>query len=30
LLVGLWPAPIVDAMDQTLGALLTHVLQSKL
>jgi NADH-quinone oxidoreductase subunit M len=30
LVVGLWPAPIVDAMDQTLGALLTHVLQSKL
>src|SRR5499427_808473 len=30
LLVGIWPAPIVSAMDPTLGALLDHVVQSKL
>jgi NADH-quinone oxidoreductase subunit M len=30
LLVGLWPAPLVEAMDQTLNQLLNHVLQSKL
>jgi NADH-quinone oxidoreductase subunit M len=30
LLVGLWPAPLVEAMDQSLGRLLTHVVQSKL
>jgi len=30
LIVGIWPAPIVSAMDPTLGALLDHVVQSKL
>ncbi len=30
LLVGVWPKPLVGAMDQTLGHLLTHVMQSKL
>jgi NADH-quinone oxidoreductase subunit M len=30
LLMGLWPAPIVEAMEQTLAALLNHVVQSKL
>jgi NADH-quinone oxidoreductase subunit M len=30
LLVGIWPAPIVDVMDATLGQLLNHVVQSKL
>ena len=30
LIVGIWPAPIVSAMDTTLGALLDHVAQSKL
>jgi NADH-quinone oxidoreductase subunit M len=30
LVVGIWPAPIVSAMDTTLGALLEHVVQSKL
>src|SRR6476620_7334840 len=30
LIVGIWPAPIVSAMDPTLGALLDHVIQSKL
>ena len=30
LIVGIWPAPIVSAMDTTLGALLEHVAQSKL
>jgi NADH-quinone oxidoreductase subunit M len=30
LLVGVWPAPIVDVMDATLGQLLNHVVQSKL
>jgi len=30
LIVGIWPAPIVGAMDTTLGALLDHVAQSKL
>ncbi len=30
LLVGLWPAPLVHAMDPTLGQLLVHVAQSKL
>ena len=30
LIVGVWPAPIVSAMDTTLGALLDHVTQSKL
>jgi NADH-quinone oxidoreductase subunit M len=30
LIVGVWPAPIVSAMDTTLGALLEHVAQSKL
>ena len=30
LIVGIWPAPLVDAMDATLGQLLLHVAQSKL
>jgi NADH-quinone oxidoreductase subunit M len=30
LAVGIWPAPLVDAMDATLGQLLNHVGQSKL
>jgi NADH-quinone oxidoreductase subunit M len=30
LIVGIWPAPIVSAMDATLGVLLDHVVQSKL
>ena len=30
LLVGVWPAPLIEAMDQTLGQLLIHVVQSKL
>jgi NADH-quinone oxidoreductase subunit M len=30
LMVGIWPAPFVGAMDQTLGALLDHVVQSKI
>jgi NADH-quinone oxidoreductase subunit M len=30
LLLGVWPAPLVEAMDQTLAALLSHVLESKL
>jgi NADH-quinone oxidoreductase subunit M len=30
LIVGIWPAPLVTAMDSTLGALLDHVVQSKL
>ncbi|HZF29986.1 MAG TPA: NADH-quinone oxidoreductase subunit M [Gammaproteobacteria bacterium] len=30
LVVGIWPAPFVGAMDQTLGALLDHVVQSKI
>ena len=30
LIVGIWPAPIVSTMDATLGALLEHVVQSKL
>jgi NADH-quinone oxidoreductase subunit M len=30
LIVGIWPAPLVSAMDTTLGALLDHVAQSKL
>jgi NADH-quinone oxidoreductase subunit M len=30
LLVGIWPAPLVDAMDASLGALLSHVAQPKL
>ena len=30
LLVGVWPNPVVRTMDQTLGSLLTHVVQSKL
>jgi NADH-quinone oxidoreductase subunit M len=30
LLVGVWPQPLVGAMDQTLGNLLMHVMQSKL
>jgi len=30
LLLGIWPAPLVEAMDATLGQLLAHVVQSKL
>jgi NADH-quinone oxidoreductase subunit M len=30
LLLGIWPMPLVDAMGQTLSALLDHVAQSKL
>jgi NADH-quinone oxidoreductase subunit M len=30
LLVGVWPAPLVDAMDASIGQLLIHVGQSKL
>ena len=30
LIVGIWPAPLVDAMDASLGQLLNHVAQSKL
>jgi NADH-quinone oxidoreductase subunit M len=30
LIVGVWPAPLVDVMDATLGQLLNHVVQSKL
>jgi NADH-quinone oxidoreductase subunit M len=30
LIVGVWPAPIVTAMDSTLGGLLDHVLPGKL
>jgi NADH-quinone oxidoreductase subunit M len=30
LLVGVWPAPLVDAMDASLGALLNHVGQPKI
>jgi NADH-quinone oxidoreductase subunit M len=30
LLVGVWPAPLVDVMDASVGQLLNHVVQSKL
>ena len=30
LIVGVWPAPVVDVMDATLGNLLNHIQQSKL
>jgi NADH-quinone oxidoreductase subunit M len=30
LLLGVWPAPLIEAMDQTLGNLLLHVVESKL
>jgi NADH-quinone oxidoreductase subunit M len=30
LLLGVWPAPLIDAMDATLAGLLEHVAQSKL
>jgi NADH-quinone oxidoreductase subunit M len=30
LLLGVWPAPLVEAMDQTLAALFSHELESKL
>jgi NADH-quinone oxidoreductase subunit M len=30
LLFGIWPAPLVEVMDQSLGQLLIHVAQSKL
>ncbi|NIP69833.1 MAG: NADH-quinone oxidoreductase subunit M, partial [Planctomycetales bacterium] len=30
LLVGLWPAPLVDAMEASLGHLLDHISRSKL
>ena len=30
LILGIWPAPLVELMEQTLGNLLIHVSQSKL
>ncbi len=30
LVVGVWPAPLVNVMDATVGQLLSHVVQSKL
>jgi NADH-quinone oxidoreductase subunit M len=30
LIVGVWPAPLVNVMDATVGQLLSHVVQSKL
>jgi NADH-quinone oxidoreductase subunit M len=30
LLLGIWPAPLVEVMDQSLAGLLTHAAQSKL
>jgi NADH-quinone oxidoreductase subunit M len=30
LLLGVWPAPLIEAMSETLGQLLAHVVQSKL
>jgi NADH-quinone oxidoreductase subunit M len=30
LLLGIWPAPLIEVMDVTLTELLAHVLQSKL
>ncbi|MGE4657721.1 MAG: NADH-quinone oxidoreductase subunit M, partial [Gammaproteobacteria bacterium] len=30
LLIGVWPAPLVEVMEQTLGRLLEHAVQSKL
>ena len=30
LLLGVWPAPLIDLMEPTLGHLLEHVAQSKL
>ena len=30
LLIGIWPAPLVDAMDASIGQLLNHVSQPKL
>jgi NADH-quinone oxidoreductase subunit M len=30
LLLGIWPAPLIDLMEPTLGQLLTHIGQSKL
>jgi NADH-quinone oxidoreductase subunit M len=30
LAVGVWPAPLIEAMDQTIGRLLLHVVESKL
>ena len=30
LFLGVWPAPLMDLMEQTLGHLLEHVSQSKL
>src|SRR5262245_56986357 len=30
LIVGVWPAPLVNVMDASVGQLLTHVVQSKL
>jgi NADH-quinone oxidoreductase subunit M len=30
LIMGIWPAPFVGAMDQTLGSLLDHVVRSKI
>jgi NADH:ubiquinone oxidoreductase subunit 4 (subunit M) len=30
LVLGLWPAPLIDVMEQTLAHLLEHIAQSKL
>ena len=30
LVVGVWPAPLIEAMDATIGQLLAHVVESKL
>ncbi len=30
LLVGVWPAPLVDVMHASVGQLLNHIVQSKL
>jgi NADH-quinone oxidoreductase subunit M len=30
LLLGIWPAPLVEVMDESLAGLLTHAAQSKL
>jgi NADH:ubiquinone oxidoreductase subunit 4 (subunit M) len=30
LLLGLWPAPLIEAMEPTLQALADHMMQSKL
>jgi NADH-quinone oxidoreductase subunit M len=30
LMLGIWPAPLVEVMDESLAQLLTHAAQSKL